>query len=199
MLTSSTQLQNRLFHVVERTRTSTKCQKMKSARAKRAKILFFIVKYEKCTCEACKNTVFHCKICKFVGFLLPSSSWLLKLPNEGFSASLLEWSTKLWCQTSCQESHLHHKKITIFVIFYGGNLTLISLLDTKLSWICRPIWRHCFRSLHRCVNSKFSNKTHKWTKWYRAVSKWLSKNQNQSNYSDQSKQEQAVRSTNHNS
>ena len=44
MLTSSTQLQNRSFHVVERTRTSSKCQ-MKNARAKRAKILFFIVKY----------------------------------------------------------------------------------------------------------------------------------------------------------
>ena len=45
MLTSSTQLQNRSFHVVERTRTSSKCQKMKNARAKCAKILFFIVKY----------------------------------------------------------------------------------------------------------------------------------------------------------
>ena len=42
MLTSSTQLQNRSFHVVERT---TKCQKMENVRAKRAKILFFIVKY----------------------------------------------------------------------------------------------------------------------------------------------------------
>ena len=39
------QLQNRSFHVVERTRTSSKCQKMKNARAKRAKLLFFIVKY----------------------------------------------------------------------------------------------------------------------------------------------------------
>ena len=45
MLTSSRQLQNRSFHVVERTRTFSKCQKMKNARAKRAKILFFIVKY----------------------------------------------------------------------------------------------------------------------------------------------------------
>ena len=44
-LTLSTQLQNRKFHVVERTITSSKCQKMKNARAKRAKILFFIVKY----------------------------------------------------------------------------------------------------------------------------------------------------------
>ena len=33
MFTSSTQLQNRSFHVVERTRTSTKCQKMKNAQA----------------------------------------------------------------------------------------------------------------------------------------------------------------------
>ena len=45
MLTSSTQLQNRSFHVIERTRTSSKCQQMKYARAKRAKILFSIVKY----------------------------------------------------------------------------------------------------------------------------------------------------------
>ena len=45
MLTSSTQLQNRSFHVVERTKTSSKCQKMKNARAKRAKIQFYIVKY----------------------------------------------------------------------------------------------------------------------------------------------------------
>ena len=45
MRTSSTQLQNRSFHVVERTRTSSKCQKKKDARAKRAKILFFIVRY----------------------------------------------------------------------------------------------------------------------------------------------------------
>ena len=45
MLTSSIQLQNRSFHVVERTRTSLKCLKMKNARAKRAKTLFFIVKY----------------------------------------------------------------------------------------------------------------------------------------------------------
>ena len=45
MLTLSTQLQNRSFHVIERMRMSSKCQKMKNARAKRAKILFFIVKY----------------------------------------------------------------------------------------------------------------------------------------------------------
>ena len=54
MLTSSTHLQNRSFHVVERTRTSSKRQKMKNARAKRAKILFFIVKYANLWCLCCR-------------------------------------------------------------------------------------------------------------------------------------------------
>ena len=45
MLTSSKQLQNKSFHVVERTRPSSKCPKMKNARSKCAKVLFFIVKY----------------------------------------------------------------------------------------------------------------------------------------------------------
>ena len=40
------------------------------------------VKNENCTCKACKTIVFHCQICKFVTFLLPSSSWLRKLSFE---------------------------------------------------------------------------------------------------------------------
>ena len=50
-------------------------------------------KTENCTCKACKNTVFHCQICKFVGFLLPSSSWLLiiKLSNKTPHAALSMW------------------------------------------------------------------------------------------------------------
>ena len=42
------QLKHRFFHVVERTRTSSKCQKMKSARAKRAKILFSLSNMQIC-------------------------------------------------------------------------------------------------------------------------------------------------------
>ena len=61
MLTSSTKLQ---IHVVGRTRTSSKYPKMKNARAKRAKILFFIVKYA-----------------NLRRFSLPLSSWLLKLSS----------------------------------------------------------------------------------------------------------------------
>ena len=37
-------------------------------------------KNENCTCKACESIVFHCQICKFMTFLLPSSSWLRKLP-----------------------------------------------------------------------------------------------------------------------
>ena len=43
--------------------------------------LFEMSKNEKCTCKACK-TVFHCQISQFVALLLPSSSWLLKLPID---------------------------------------------------------------------------------------------------------------------
>ena len=42
-------------------------------------------KNERCTCKTCKNTVFHCQIRKFATFVLPSSSWLLKLPKGWFS------------------------------------------------------------------------------------------------------------------
>ena len=37
-------------------------------------------KNENCMCKACKSIAFHWQICKFVTFLLPSSSWLHKLP-----------------------------------------------------------------------------------------------------------------------
>ena len=55
MLTSTTQLQNRSVHVLERATTSSKCQKMKNARAKRAKILFFIVKYANLWAFCCRR------------------------------------------------------------------------------------------------------------------------------------------------
>ena len=63
MLTSSTQLQKGSFHV---------CRKNEN--------VFKMSKNEICSCKACKNTFFHCRICKFVGFLLPSSLWLLQVP-----------------------------------------------------------------------------------------------------------------------
>ena len=58
----------------------TTAKQVISCRRKNEKV-FKMSKGEKCTCKACRNTVFHCQICKFVGFLWPSSSWLLELPN----------------------------------------------------------------------------------------------------------------------
>ena len=78
MPTSSTQPQNRLFHVVERTITSSKCQKMKNARAKRGKILFFIVKYANLRgfccrrCRGCLSSLvtWHRPPCSFINLFL---------------------------------------------------------------------------------------------------------------------------------
>ena len=73
--------------------------------------VFKMSKDEKYTCKACKNTVFHCQICKFVGFLLPSSSWLLKLPTcyvrriEAGSSRIPQTSLDSHAKTLCS-SHL---------------------------------------------------------------------------------------------
>ena len=51
------------------------------SRRRKNENVYKMTKNEKCTCKACKNAVFHCQLCKFVGFFLPSSSGLLK-PSE---------------------------------------------------------------------------------------------------------------------
>ena len=63
-----------MLHVVHTT------AKQVISRRKKNENVFKMSKDEKYTCKAGKNPDFHCQICKFVGFLLPSSSWLLKLP-----------------------------------------------------------------------------------------------------------------------
>ena len=55
--------------------------KLVISRRRKNENVFKKAKNEICTCKACKNTIFHCQICKFVGFLLSSSSWLLKFPS----------------------------------------------------------------------------------------------------------------------
>ena len=72
---------------------------------------------EKCTCKACKNTVFHCQICKFVRFLLPSSSWLLKISLAAHALYVLylyrEISVfRFWVFCGCEESMIwDHKSV----------------------------------------------------------------------------------------
>ena len=69
--------------------------------------VFKMSKDEKCTCKACKNTVFHCQICKFVTFLLPSSSWLLKLPLSLYMCRRREHKFSCWSSYLCgSESNL---------------------------------------------------------------------------------------------
>ena len=80
MLASSTQLQNRSFHVAERTRTSAKCQKMKYARAKRAKILFFTVKYANLWVFCCPRRRGCLSSPMTVYFTLKNKSIFLRVP-----------------------------------------------------------------------------------------------------------------------
>ena len=65
---------------------SAQLQKMVISRHRKNENVFKMSKDEKCTCKACKNTVFHCQICKFVEFLLLSSSWLLKAGSHIIAA-----------------------------------------------------------------------------------------------------------------
>ena len=83
MLTLSTYPQNRSFHVVERTRTSSKCQKKKNARAKRAKILFSIVKYANLRGFCCRRRR---------GCL--SSLLLLRRNHVGMTKSRTSWTAR---------------------------------------------------------------------------------------------------------
>ena len=84
-------------------------------------------KNENCKCKACETAVFHRHICRFVTFLLPSSSWLLKLPNDWTRTLRNVQSEKRTCQA--RETAVFH-----FVTF---SLSLTSFL-LKLS-ICR-VW-----------------------------------------------------------
>ena len=61
-------------------------------------------KDEICTCKACKYTVFHCQICKFMGFLLPSSSWLLKLPIAETRSYIFRWRSRFPRRRVCLSS-----------------------------------------------------------------------------------------------
>ena len=104
MVTSSTQLQNRSFHVVERTRTSTNCQKMKNARAK---ILFFIDKHANLwdfCCRrrrGCLSSLILQISFKTTLVLKRSKRNQLPLPSSLFSGNFITHrirnETKQWC------------------------------------------------------------------------------------------------------
>ena len=75
---------------------SAQLQKKVISRHRKNENVFKMSKDKKCTCKACKNTVFHCEICKFVEFLLLSSSWLLKLPSLAPREELIVFAYQIW-------------------------------------------------------------------------------------------------------
>ena len=74
-------LEDKIEHLSSYARVVHTTAKQVISRRRKNENVFKMSKKDKCTCKACKNTIFHCQICKFAGFLLPSSSWLLKLSN----------------------------------------------------------------------------------------------------------------------
>ena len=101
-------------------------------------------KDEKCTCKACKNPVFHCQICKFVGFLLPSSSWLLKLPHEVVPRSQSRRELKETGSERFFSFFVFFLRPCVFpisLIFFGPWNFFLSrclfFLDVKKSILCR--------------------------------------------------------------
>ena len=81
------------------------------SRRRKNENVYKMSKNEKCTCKACKNTVFHCQICKFVGFLLPSSSWLL---------------SSLVC-----ERHILELRTEAYYVFLSSSQLLLTLLKQQ--------------------------------------------------------------------
>ena len=81
--------ENKIEHLPSYAHVVHTTAKQVISRRRKNENVYNLSKDEKCTCKACKNTVFHCRICKFVGFLLPSSSWLLKLPKAKTKATAI--------------------------------------------------------------------------------------------------------------
>ena len=125
MLTSSTQLQNRSFHVVERTRTSSKCQKIKNARAKRAKILFLIVKYANLWGFCCRRRR------GFLSSLITSTDHITARKFNELTNT--QKGACNWCSagktpfSSCGESALVYSQLVFLLLV--GILNLLSLFQ----------------------------------------------------------------------
>ena len=143
MLTSSTQLQNWSFHVVERTRTSTKCQKLKYARAKRAKILFFIVKYANLWGFCCLRR----RGC--LSSLLAGEGKVSPWFNSLFAQlcqliSAFGWNCKVHCLPQTWKTLPSHTSISSVCCFQ--TLSSTSSFSPKLTQ-CKIYWKSPFLAL----------------------------------------------------
>ena len=118
MFTSSTHLQNWSFHVVERTRTSSKCQKMEYARAKRTKILFFIVKYANLWGSCCHR-------------------------RRGCLSSLLQ--TRGWCAQNSREHPPHNPNQRARKRSQNSRSLRHIFGCHDFSWVVLHIWRRTLR------------------------------------------------------
>ena len=141
MLTPSTQLQNSSFVIVERTRTSVKSPKMKSALTKHAKLLFFIVKYA--------NLWHSCCQCRHGGLnALFTSSDIPMIQTFLFLTDIFTLQTTWNCFL------LHHHWAEQQNASSSGNKNHKSLLDEPLfhkpAGFILPFWSLSFEKVSAC-------------------------------------------------
>ena len=154
MVTSSTQLQNRSFHVAERTRTSAKW--WKTARAKRAKLLFFTIKYANLRRSCCGRR-------GYVSSLVPKE-YAKNTHVRGRAkivifviayANLCVFFFFCWCRRNpCQSSKLKFLNVfdtEVFILFFAGFVSIRSLRNDQ-GETRKFIWK-----LHFFSSSKHAN------------------------------------------
>ena len=125
MPTSSTQLQDRSFHVVGRTRTSAKCQKMKTARVKRAKYCFSLSNMQ----------ILRYSCCRRLGRRLSSlftefNAWLLTF-------WWLHWQS--WLRSNCENkgktANYKETRRSYPAVFRGFYKIYPSFMHQTFCWI----------------------------------------------------------------
>ena len=102
--------------------------------------VFKMSKDEKWTCKACKNTVFHCQICKFVGFLLLSSSWSLKLPNMSSKLLTVIQDYFICCVETLASQGIIRFELYPYVITSRCDVKLWPVTTISIFFIPQVLW-----------------------------------------------------------
>ena len=108
------------------------------SRRRKNENVFKMSKDEKCTCKACKNS-FSLSNKQIYGFLLPSSSWLLKLPVKLWAQSLALYriyggQVELW--TSLGKSTGHCFRLCWLIFYKNKKLNeIVSIASKAWKWV----------------------------------------------------------------
>ena len=165
MLTMSTQLQNRSFHVVGKTRTSSKCQKMKSVRGKGAKILFFIVKYANLwgfCCRrrrGCLSSLMTATKTSLENKHLGNADYFTIIASSSF---IVDRASCNWTGRSAVEANIENERFTVVCWYIVAQALNLDILRFRLTGYVKELHENACRTggtilfprlSRRCLNS----------------------------------------------